>query len=174
MRASRSSHSTVSKGWTPGVVKRRRIDSAFAAWTSCAIWGANSIESLLLLPRFPGVCGVRSGGLDGPRIVHLTADGTAWAPCGKRFPQGYSAGGRTPRRRRLLAMPRRALPALCLLAAAMAGCGGGKKEDAQTRGARKAAEAYVHDLGNRDGEAVCGDVTAPLRKQITDAVVRAN
>src|SRR3954470_17632792 len=101
MRASRSSHSTVSKGWTPGVVKRRRIDSAFAAWTSCAIWGANSIESLLLLPRFPGVCGVRSGGLDGPRIVHLTADGTAWAPCGKRFPLGYSAGGRTPRRRRL-------------------------------------------------------------------------
>ena len=32
----------------------------------------------------------------------------------------------------------------------------------------------MHDLGNRDGEAVCGDVTAPLRKQITDAVVRAN
>ena len=71
-------------------------------------------------------------------------------------------------------MPRRALPALCLLALAMAGCGGGKKEDAQTKAARKAAEAYVHDLGNRDGEAVCGDVTAPLRKQITDAVVRAN
>jgi hypothetical protein len=72
-------------------------------------------------------------------------------------------------------MSRRALAPLCLLAVAMAGCGGGgKKEDAQTRAARKAAEAYVHDLGNRDGEAVCGDVTAPLRKQITDAVVRAN
>ena len=32
----------------------------------------------------------------------------------------------------------------------------------------------MHDLGNRDGEAVCGDVTKALRKQITDAVVRAN
>ena len=72
-------------------------------------------------------------------------------------------------------MPRRALLALSLLAVAATGCGGdGKKEDAQTRAARKAAEAYVHDLGNRDGEAVCGDVTTPLRKKITDAVVRAN
>ena len=71
-------------------------------------------------------------------------------------------------------MPRRALLALCLLALAMAGCGDGKKEDPQTKAARQAAEAYVHDLGNRDGEAVCGDVTAPLRKQITDAVVKAN
>ena len=73
------------------------------------------------------------------------------------------------------AMPRRALLALSLLAVAATGCGGGgKQEDAQTRAARKAAEAYVHDLGNRDGEAVCGDVTAPLRKKITDAVVQAN
>jgi hypothetical protein len=71
-------------------------------------------------------------------------------------------------------MPRRALLPLCLVALAMAGCGGGKEEDPQTKAARKAAEAYVHDLGNRDGEAVCGDVTAELRKQITDAVVRAN
>ena len=71
-------------------------------------------------------------------------------------------------------MPRRALLSLCLLALAMAGCGGGKKEDPETKAARKAAEAYVHDLGNRDGEAVCGDVTKPLQKQITDAVVRAN
>lgn len=71
-------------------------------------------------------------------------------------------------------MPRRALLALCLLAVAPAGCGGAKKEDAQTVAARKAAEAYVRDLGNRDGEAVCGDVTAPLRKQITDAVVQTN
>jgi hypothetical protein len=70
-------------------------------------------------------------------------------------------------------MPRRALIALCLAVVATAGCGG-SEEDAQTKAARKAAEAYVHDLGNRDGEAVCGDVTAPLRKQITDAVVRAN
>ena len=70
-------------------------------------------------------------------------------------------------------MPRRALLSLCLLALAIAGCGGGKKEDPQTKAARQAAEAYVHDLGNRDGEAVCGDVTAALRKQITDAVVRA-
>jgi len=71
-------------------------------------------------------------------------------------------------------MPRRALLPLCLVALAMAGCGGGKKEDAQTKAAREAAEAYVHDLGNRDGGAVCGDVTTALRKQITDAVVRAN
>src|SRR6266480_1976023 len=71
-------------------------------------------------------------------------------------------------------MPRRALVPLCLLALAMAGCGGAKKEDPQTKAARKAGEAYVHDLGNRDGEAVCGDVTKALRKQITDAVVRAN
>ena len=63
---------------------------------------------------------------------------------------------------------------LCLLALAIAGCGGGKKEDAQTKAARKAAEAYVHDLGNRDGEAVCADMTKALRKQFTDAVVRAN
>ena len=72
-------------------------------------------------------------------------------------------------------MPRRPLLVLSLLALlAVTGCGDAKKEDAQTKAARKAAEAYVHDLGNRDGEAVCGDVTAPLRKQITDAVVKAN
>ena len=47
MRASRSSHSTVSNGWTPGVVKRRRTDSALVAWTSCAsaVCGVNSIRS---------------------------------------------------------------------------------------------------------------------------------
>jgi hypothetical protein len=35
-------------------VKRRRIDSALVAWTSCAIavCGVNSIDSAPLLPRF--------------------------------------------------------------------------------------------------------------------------
>ena len=45
MRASRSSHSTVSNGWTPGVVNRRPTDSAFPAWLSCAnaVCGESSI-----------------------------------------------------------------------------------------------------------------------------------
>ena len=70
-------------------------------------------------------------------------------------------------------MPRSAALLPCLVALAIAGCGG-DGEDGATKDARKAAESYVHDLGKRDGEAVCGDVTTSLRKQITDAVVRAN
>ena len=68
-------------------------------------------------------------------------------------------------------MPRSALLALCLFALAMAGCGGG---DSETDHARKAAETYVRDLGARDGEAVCADMTRALQKQFTDAVGRAN
>ena len=49
MRASRSSHSTVSKGCTPGVVNRRAMDNARPLRTSCmsAVWGACSIDLLL-------------------------------------------------------------------------------------------------------------------------------
>jgi hypothetical protein len=95
------------------------------------------------------------------------------AAVGKRFPQGYSAAGRIPRRRTLHAMPRHVLLPLCLAALTMAACGG-DKEDSDTKAARKAAEAYVHDLGSRDGEAVCADMTKALQKQFTDAVGRAN
>jgi hypothetical protein len=71
-------------------------------------------------------------------------------------------------------MPRRTLLPLLLLALAMAGCGGGDDEDAVTKDARKAAESYVHNLGARDGEAVCADMTKALRTQFTDTVGRAN
>jgi hypothetical protein len=69
-------------------------------------------------------------------------------------------------------MRRAALMPLCLvaLAAAAAGCGG----DSTTDHARKAAETYVHDLGARDGESVCSDMTKALQKQFTDTVVRGN
>ena len=43
-----------------------------------------------------------------------------------------------------------------------------------TKEARKAAERYVHDLGSRDGEAVCADMTKALQTQFTDTVGRAN
>jgi hypothetical protein len=70
-------------------------------------------------------------------------------------------------------MPRTALLLpLCLLALATAGCG--DDEDPEVAAARKSAEAYVHDLGARDGEAVCADMTKPLQKQFTDSVQRAN
>jgi len=69
--------------------------------------------------------------------------------------------------------PHRALlPLICLAAMVFAGCGGG--EDSETTSARKAAESYVHDLGSRDGEKVCADMTKALQKQFTDAVERAN
>jgi hypothetical protein len=72
-------------------------------------------------------------------------------------------------------MLRSAVPPLCLVALAIAGCGGGGGgEDAVTKDARKAAESYVHDLGSRDGEAVCADMTRALRTQFTDTVGRAN
>lgn len=62
---------------------------------------------------------------------------------------------------------------LCLLALAGAGCGG-DDEDPEVKAARKSAEAYVHDLGSRDGEAVCADMTKALQEQFTDSVERAN
>jgi hypothetical protein len=71
-------------------------------------------------------------------------------------------------------MPRSAVLFLCLVAVAIAGCGGGDGEDAVTKAARKAAESYVHNLGARDGEAVCADMTKALRTQFTDTVGRAN
>jgi hypothetical protein len=58
---------------------------------------------------------------------------------------------------------------ICLLLA-VAGCGGTSDADK----ARKAAETYVHDLGSRDGEAVCKDMTKALQTQFTDAVGKAN
>jgi hypothetical protein len=68
-------------------------------------------------------------------------------------------------------MPRRAALAPFLLALAIAGCGGG---DSEADDARKAAEGYVHDLGSRDGEAVCADMTKALQTEFTDTVGRAN
>jgi hypothetical protein len=62
---------------------------------------------------------------------------------------------------------------LSLLALAAAGCGG-DDEDPEVAAARKSAESYVHDLGSRDGEAVCADMTKPLQKEFTDSVERGN
>jgi hypothetical protein len=64
---------------------------------------------------------------------------------------------------------RRALLLICL--AAIAGCGGGNSD---TDHAQKAAETYVHDLGARDGDAVCADMTKALQNQFTEAVSKAN
>jgi hypothetical protein len=68
-------------------------------------------------------------------------------------------------------MFRRTVTLLCLLTIGAAGCGGG---DPETDHAQKAAETYVHDLGARDGDAVCADMTKALQKQFTDTVSRAN
>ena len=68
-------------------------------------------------------------------------------------------------------MLRRAALPLCLVALTVAGCGGG---DSETDHARKAAENYVHDLGARDGDAVCADMTKALQSQFTDTVGRGN
>ena len=68
-------------------------------------------------------------------------------------------------------MPPSAVLPLCLVAVAISGCGGG---NSATDEARKAAEGYVHDLGSRDGVAVCADMTKALQRQFTDAVGRAN
>jgi hypothetical protein len=67
-------------------------------------------------------------------------------------------------------MLRPAASLLCLLAVGAAGCGG----DSQADHARKAAETYVHDLGARDGEAVCGDMTKAMQKDFTDTVSKGN
>ena len=68
-------------------------------------------------------------------------------------------------------MSRSALLSLCLATLAVAACGGG---DPEADHARKAAESYVHDLGHRDGEAVCADVTKARRKEFIDGLVRDN
>jgi hypothetical protein len=60
---------------------------------------------------------------------------------------------------------------LCLLTVGAAGCGGGSSEADH---AQKAAETYVHDLGARDGDAVCADMTKALQKQFADTVSKAN
>ena len=60
---------------------------------------------------------------------------------------------------------------LCLATLGTIGCGGG---DSKTDHARKAAETYVHDLGARDGDAVCADMTKALQKQFTETVGRGN
>src|ERR1044071_3071556 len=57
MRASRVSHSTLSNGWTPGVVKYRLMDSARPGWTSsvsavCAVYSMKAILSSW--PQFAG------------------------------------------------------------------------------------------------------------------------
>jgi hypothetical protein len=68
-------------------------------------------------------------------------------------------------------MLRGAVAMLCLLALGAAACGGSSSESDH---ARKAAETYVHDLGARDGDAVCSDMTKALQKQFTDTVSKAN
>ena len=57
------------------------------------------------------------------------------------------------------------------VALGVSGCGGG---DSEPDHARKAAESYVRDLGTRDGNAVCADMTKPLQKTFTDTVARSN
>ena len=68
-------------------------------------------------------------------------------------------------------MLRCAVALLCLATLGVIGCGGG---DSETDHARKAAETYVHDLGARDGDAVCADMTKALQKQFTETVGRGN
>jgi hypothetical protein len=61
----------------------------------------------------------------------------------------------------------------CLPALSAVGCGAGK-DARHTADARKAAKAYVHDLGARDGDAVCRDMTQGLQRTFLAAIVRAN
>ncbi len=68
-------------------------------------------------------------------------------------------------------MPRAAATLLCLLAVGAAACGGG---DSEADHARKAAETYVRDLGARDGDAVCGDMTRAMQKDFPDTVSKGN
>ena len=63
---------------------------------------------------------------------------------------------------------------MLLCFAALARPGAAAATGGSRQGARKAAESYVHDLGSRDGEAVCADMTKELRTQFTDTVGRAN
>lgn len=60
--------------------------------------------------------------------------------------------------------------AACLLTAASAAACGGP----DTEGARKAAEAYVRELGARDGAGTCAQMTASLQREFIAAVTRSN
>lgn len=69
-------------------------------------------------------------------------------------------------------MHRPAATLACLAAVAAAGltaCG-----DSSADKARKAVEGYVHDLGDRDGEKVCADMTPQLRRTFVTEVTKAN
>src|SRR6476646_1424679 len=71
MRASRVSHSTVSNGCTPGVVKYRLMDSALPGWTSsvravCAVYSMKAILSRQ--PQFAGFLRLFE------RVLRVTAD----------------------------------------------------------------------------------------------------
>jgi hypothetical protein len=65
---------------------------------------------------------------------------------------------------------RRLALAACLLAIpALGACGGNDTEDA-----RQAATRYVSELGERDGEGTCDQMTDDLQRQFRSAVVAAN
>jgi hypothetical protein len=64
--------------------------------------------------------------------------------------------------------------ALMVMFAVALGANGYGGSDSEPDHARKAAETYVHDLGTRDGEAVCADMTKALQTRFTDTVARAN
>src|SRR3954447_13866203 len=71
MRASRVSHSTPSKGWAPGVVKYRLIDSARPGWTSSvrAVCAVNSMKAVSSpWPQFAGFLRPFE------RVLRVTAD----------------------------------------------------------------------------------------------------
>lgn len=65
-------------------------------------------------------------------------------------------------------MLRAAATLLSLLA--LAACGGDSTEDK----ARKAAQAYVEHLGQRDGEGVCAAMTPRLRRTFVTEITKAN
>jgi hypothetical protein len=65
---------------------------------------------------------------------------------------------------------RRLALAACLLAIpGAAACGGDDTEDA-----RQAAETYVSELGKRDGDGTCKQMTKSLQREFTQAVIQAD
>jgi hypothetical protein len=66
-------------------------------------------------------------------------------------------------------MRRLALAACVLVSLGAAACGGSDTEDA-----RAAAEAYVRNLGERDGRGTCEQMTTGLQRQFTEAVAAMN
>jgi hypothetical protein len=66
-------------------------------------------------------------------------------------------------------MRRLALLACLLALPGAAACGGNDTDDA-----RKAAEAYVTELGKRDGAGTCAQMTKGLQQQFTRAVIRTD